>query len=70
MTPEMRSSLEFVVKTINPSSISDWAKKRAENKAAVKATKDLSNRRWCFSQKVLAGADKVALAKCLNEKPQ
>jgi|APSaa5957512535_1039671.scaffolds.fasta_scaffold95714_3 hypothetical protein len=68
MTPEMREALRFVVKTVNPEEMAGWRKRQAVQAAQVKATNDLSNRRWCMAQKLAGEADKVSLMECLNER--
>lgn len=68
LTSERQEAIKFVIETVNPEKMAEWRKRRAETKASVKATKDLSNRRWCMTQKLAAKADTVAMMACLNEK--
>lgn len=67
MTPEMREALKFVVETVNPEKMKDWAKRQTKSEAAVKATTDLSNRRWCMNKKLVAKVPEGELMECLNE---
>lgn len=68
MTPETQEALKFVIETVNPEKMGDWRKRQAVQAAQVKATNDLSNRRWCMAQKLAAKENNVELMKCLNEK--